>query len=78
MSTGVEIWRSADGLVWDQINLDGFEDSNNTSTNWSNATANFLNQLYVGTSNAVDGGELWRKSPDLNRQLYLPVVLQIP
>jgi len=33
---------------------------NNTGTNWSNATADFMSQLYVGTSNVVDGGELWR------------------
>ena len=58
--TGIEIWRSADGSVWEQANLDGFGDSKNTTSNGSNATGNFLSQLYVGTSNVVDGGELWR------------------
>jgi hypothetical protein len=58
--TGLEVWRTADGSNWEQANLDGFNDSNNTGTNWSNATENFLNQLYVGTSNVTDGGELWR------------------
>src|SRR3990172_8714768 len=58
--TGIEVWRSADGTLWEQVNQDGFGDSNNSGTNGSHATADFLNQLYVGTSNIVDGGELWR------------------
>jgi len=58
--TGLEIWRSADGTLWEQANLDGFGDSNNSGSNLSNATAEFLSKLYVGTSNIVDGGELWR------------------
>ena len=58
--TGMEIWRSADGMLWEQANTDGFGDSNNTRTNWGNATSDFMSQLYVGTSNVVDGGELWR------------------
>jgi hypothetical protein len=58
--TGIELWRSMDGSLWERANLDGFGDSDNSGTNWSNATAEFLSQLYVGTSNVVDGGELWR------------------
>ena len=58
--TGMEIWRSADGTLWEQTNLDGFGDSNNIGTNRGNATTEFVGQLYVGTSNVVDGGELWR------------------
>ena len=59
-TTGIEIWRTANGTTWEQANLDGFGDSKNTTTNASNATADFLGQLYVGTSNVTDGGELWR------------------
>lgn len=59
--TGLEIWRLSDGMLWEQANQDGFGDINNTTTNRSNATADFMSQLYVGTSNIVDGGELWRK-----------------
>ncbi len=58
--TGIEIWRSADGSVWEQVNVDGFGDVDNTGSNMSNATAVFLNQLYVGTVNVADGGELWQ------------------
>ena len=58
-ATGIEIWRTADGSLWEQANLDGFGDSNNSGTNRSNATAEFKGHLYVGTANAVTGGELW-------------------
>jgi hypothetical protein len=58
--TGVEIWRSGDGTHWVQVNLDGFGDRNNTGSNRGNATAGFMDRLYIGTANATDGGELWR------------------
>jgi hypothetical protein len=64
-NTGMEIWRSSDGAIWEQVNLDGFGDSHNSGSNWTNATAEFLSQLYVGTSNAFDGGELWRMQQQL-------------
>jgi len=64
-ATGMEIWRTTDGVLWEQTNLDGFGDINNTGTNRSNATADFMSQLYVGTSNSVDGGELWLKLQQL-------------
>jgi hypothetical protein len=73
--TGMEIWRSTDGTFWEQANLDGFSDSNNSGSNGSNATAEFLGQLYVGTSNVVAGGELWRMNQSL---IYLPVILRVP
>ncbi len=60
MQSGVELWRSTNGTLWERTNLDGFGDSNNTGLNWSNSAGSFLGQLYVGTSNSVDGGELWR------------------
>lgn len=74
--TGIEVWRSADGTLWEQINLDGFGDSSNSSTNWSNATANFLGKLFVGTSNTADGGELWRMQAQQLGNMFLPIVLR--
>jgi hypothetical protein len=74
-NTGMELWRSSDGAVWEQVNPDGFGDSHNTGSNWSNATADFLSQLYVGTANVVAGGELWRMeqpAPQLQLPVYLP------
>ena len=76
--TGIEIWRSTNGTTWEQANQDGFDDSKNTSTNWRNATTDFWGQLYVGTSNTTDGGELWQKHPDFNQKVYLPVILRNP
>jgi hypothetical protein len=58
--SGIEVWRSANGATWEQVNLDGFGDSQNTGSNRSNASASFLGQFYVGTVNTATGGELWR------------------
>jgi hypothetical protein len=58
--TGLEIWRSPDGINWEQVNQDGFGDKNNSSTNGSNAVVEFQGDLFVGTVNQLDGGELWR------------------
>ena len=63
--TGIELWRSADGATWEQANPDGCGDVNNTGSNGSNATAEFLGDLYLGTSNTVNGGELWRYQSEL-------------
>jgi hypothetical protein len=78
-ATGVEIWRSADVVNWEQVNQDGFGDTNNTRSNSSNASTAFLGQLFFGTLNAVDGGELWRKQPEgvtpVNSITLLPLIL---
>jgi hypothetical protein len=71
--TGIELWRSIDGTLWEQANPDGFGDSHNTHSNLSNATADFLGDLYVGTSNVVDGGELWWMQ---QQHTYLPLILR--
>jgi hypothetical protein len=77
MQTGIEVWRSADGTNWEQVNTDGFDDSHNTGSNRSNATAEFLGQLYVGTSNALDGGEVWRMVQTTQAHAtYLPLILR--
>jgi hypothetical protein len=73
--TGMEVWRSTDGTLWEQANQDGFGDSHNPSTNRSNATADFLGHLYVGTSNVTDGGELWRMQ---QHNVYVPLALRSP
>ena len=73
VQTGIELWRSTDGTLWERANQDGFGDSNNSCSNWSNATADFLGHLYVGTSNVVDGGELWRMQ---QQRTYLPLILR--
>jgi len=75
--TGMEVWRSADGSLWEQANQDGFGDSDNSGSNGSNASADFGCQLYVGTSNVADGGELWRMGGPC-AYLHLPLVMRWP
>ena len=58
-ATGVETWRTVDGTTWSQANPSGFGDSNNTGTLWSSATTVFNNNLYIGTANDANGGEIW-------------------
>lgn len=76
--TGVEIWRSGDGTTWEQSNQDGFGNTKNTTSNQSSATAAFLSQLYIGTSNVVDGGELWRMLPQASGPAVLSVTRANP
>jgi hypothetical protein len=73
VQTGIQLWRSTDGTLWERANQDGFGDSHNSGSNGSNATADFLGDLYVGTSNVVDGGELWRTQ---QHRTYLPIILR--
>ena len=74
-TTGIELWRSTDGAAWAQVNVDGFGDGNNSGSNRSHAVAGHLGNLYVGTSNAVDGGEVWRMQGQQQR-IYLPLILR--
>ena len=72
---GLNILYSSDGELWEPINPDGFGDSNNWATLWKNSTAKFQNQLYIGTWNSANGGEIWRY--DLQEQMiYLPVIVR--
>jgi hypothetical protein len=73
--TGLEVWRSSDGLDWEQVNLGGFGDSNNWMTLWSNSTAKYNSRLHIGTWNFASGGEIWRYDLQV-RSVYLPVVLR--
>ncbi len=69
--SGMEVWHSSDGAAWSQANRDGFGDSDNAKTLWSIATAVFNNELYIGTANRTDGGELWANS---DYRVFLPMV----
>lgn len=56
---GLEVWRAADGLNWEEIAYGGFGDRNNIYTYFDNATLAFQGRIYVGTENVVTGGEVW-------------------
>ncbi len=53
--TGGEVWEY-DGAGWNQVNTDGFGNSNNVN---AYPSVVFNNRLYAGTSNETNGGELW-------------------
>ncbi len=57
--TGGEVWRTADGTSWEQVNTDGFGDANNIVA-WTMAV--FTDTLYVGTANYANGAEIWRST----------------
>jgi hypothetical protein len=67
-TTGLDLWRTADGTKWTRFMPDGFGDSNNYATLWSNAQASFKNSLYIGTWNSTNGGEIWQ----MLHQVFLP------
>ena len=66
--TGMQVRQSTDGVTWAPANTDGFGDSNNSTTHWTNASVVFNQNLYLGTWNYANGGELWRRtvSADFN------------
>jgi DNA-binding beta-propeller fold protein YncE len=71
--TGEEIWRTANGTAWEQVNVDGFGDSNNYDPFWSNPSTVFEGSLYLGTCNEGHGGEVWREA---SYAVYLPITLR--
>lgn len=73
VQSGREVWRTADGTNWTQVNPDGFGDNNNRSSYWDNGLAVLDEQLYVGNWNWASGAKVWAMSTD---QVYLPIVLK--
>jgi hypothetical protein len=71
--TGAQVWRTFDGTFWQRTNLDGWGDPGNTFADYNDkAGAVFNSNLYIGTMNNLNGGEVWRLL--LARLIYLPVV----
>ncbi len=66
METGAELWQTSNGTTWTQVNVDGFNDTNNRRVI---TLAEFDGQLYAGTQNynpslgVSFGAQVWR-SPD--------------
>jgi len=72
-TTGIEVWRSNNGIDWEQVNIDGFGDSLNYAPYWDNSTTVFNNALYVGTWNNGHGGEVWEY---LGKRIFLPLTMR--
>ncbi len=75
-TTGLQIWRSDTGDPgdWEQVGFAGLGDSNNRAPYWNNSVAVFNDDLYLGTINEANGGEVWR-SLILDQSVYLPALL---
>jgi len=71
-TTGMEVWRTSDGMNWNQIGIDGLGDSNNREPYWDNSVVTHDNLLYVGTTNTANGGEIWQ----MFAKIYLPLVVR--
>jgi len=54
--TGVELWRTDDGVTWSRVNTDGFGDRDNMG-HW---TEPFNGYLYVLSANFHTGAQIWR------------------
>jgi streptogramin lyase len=73
LTSGIEVWQTTNGTVWEQVGPDGLGDSNNWAPYWDNSTTVFNDNLYVGTWNPAHGGEVWLY---LDKQVFLPLVLR--
>jgi len=60
--TGGDIWRSQDGVHWEQIGAPGLRNPNNLCINFTI----FDNKLYVFAMNLADGAEIWASSDGEN------------
>ncbi|MFC1981793.1 hypothetical protein ACFLVN_06105, partial [Chloroflexota bacterium] len=54
---GCQIWKTTDGINWQRVGTQGFDDKNNTVVS---SMISYNNCLYVGTRNETDGVEIWR------------------
>ena len=72
-STGLEVWRTTDGVDWQQVGFAGLGDSNNRAPFWDNSVLAEGNRLWVGTWNTANGGEIWSYQP---LSVYLPVAIR--
>ena len=57
--SGVELWRSTDGVTWAQVNADGFGEAGIGVSLWSNGTTVFHGNLLIGSSGFC-GGVIWQ------------------
>jgi sugar lactone lactonase YvrE len=67
---GMEVWRTPNGTTWQQVGWGGFGNSNNYAAYYSNSVAVFNNNLYIGTLNDANDGQVW----SLAKQLFLPLI----
>ena len=55
---GADLWKTEDGIVWEPVTLNGFDNPNNYGFR-----ALVSGSLYVGTANPFQGCEVWQAPP---------------
>ncbi len=71
---GLSVWRTSDGLTWEQVAFSGFGDNNTVWTEWGSNLAVFDSRLYIGVNNNANGPKIWRYDPEI---LWLPLVSKL-
>lgn len=61
--TGLSAWSTTNGLAWKQIASYGIGDAGNGFVWARNAVTEFNKSLYIGTSNEVNGAQIWKHCP---------------
>jgi hypothetical protein len=70
-SEGMTVWRTKDGLSWQQVGFSGLGDTNNRGPAGDQTAAIFEDRLYFGMRNTANGGEIWMA---LSERVYLPLI----
>ncbi len=69
--TGSEIWRSGDGVAWEQVGFGGLGDSQNINVQSSGSMVKYKDTLVLGMLNPGNGLEIWQF---LHNKLFLPII----
>lgn len=64
---GLHVFGTTNGVDWAELASGGFGDLTNQSTYYSNSITAFNQQLYVGTFNWTNGGQVWRAITNANQ-----------
>ena len=59
---GMKVFKTTNGTSWTEVATAGFGNKNNYISYFSNSLAVFNQQLYIGTGNYSNGGQIWRAS----------------
>jgi hypothetical protein len=69
LSTGGDVWRTSDGIYWEQVGFDGWGDPNTRGANGRNSIVDFQGGMFVGATSLGPSSRLW---------LYLPETVFLP
>jgi hypothetical protein len=74
LAEGAQVWLTSNGETWERISSGGWGDAYNAYADYfDKSAAAFNGSLYIGTSNLVEGGEVWQRL----HTSYLPLVSRV-